>query len=187
MRPSRRKAREVALQAMYEAEIGRTDLSVALEQALEANPMASDLQDYTRRLVEGIDKEWRNLDRKIAPLVQDYDYERIVTIDKNLMRIAAYEFFHEPTIPPAVSINEAVTIAKKYSTAESGRFVNGVLAALLQESPKANWDPTVLSSEAEEFAAPEPEPEVEEEFIEADSDRAKEVARVAGWRLRGSD
>ena len=84
MRPSRRKAREVALQAMYEAEIGRTDLSVALDQALEANPMGQELQDYTRRLVEGIDKEWRILDSKIAPLVQERPFFHSLTLEAGL-------------------------------------------------------------------------------------------------------
>src|SRR5690349_7281417 len=100
----------------------------------------------------------------LADRIPDYDFNRIAAIDGNILRIAAYELFFEPGIPPAVTINEAIEIAKKYSTAESGKFVNGILGRLLADSPKANWDPA--SAPAEEIEEPSTEPEYEIEVIE---------------------
>ena len=88
-----------------------------------------------------------------------------------------------------MTINEAVDIAKKYSTAERGKFVNGVLGKVVNDSPKANWDPKSAPVEAVEEppAEPEPEMEIEERFIEEGSDEEKSLARIAGWKLRTED
>ena len=72
--------------------------------------------------------------------------------------MACYELFHMPKIPPKVTIDQAISLAKRYGTEESGRFVNGLLGSMLEKSPKADWDP----SHAEAFEPdPEPEPEIE--------------------------
>jgi N utilization substance protein B len=124
------------------------------------------------------------LDKLLALIILEYDYSRVAIVDKNVLRIAAYELLHEPSIPPAVTINEAIEISRKFSTIESGKFVNGVLGKLLEQSPKANWDPATAPPEQEEMA-PATEPvEVIEETIEADSDEAKGLKRIGAWKLK---
>lgn len=144
------------------------------------------LQPFCTELVLGVEAHLKDLDALIEPLVKDYSYDRVVSMDKTLMRIAAYELFYMPSVPPAVSLDEAIELAKKYSTAESGKFVNGVLGKLLGQSPKANWDPASAPEEFEEQPPePEPEPEIEITEVIAGSDEEK-LARVGRWSLRSS-
>ncbi len=85
---------------------------------------------FIHKLVTGVLAQREKIDRRLAGLASGWSLERQVAVDRNIMRIAAYEMLYVPGIPTGVSINEAVELAKKYSTAESGRFVNGVLGAL---------------------------------------------------------
>ena len=71
----------------------------------------------------------------------NYTVDRLTAVDRNVLRVATWELFHLAYIPPVVTINEAIEIAKKYATAESGRFVNGVLGTMLKRSPKRDYDP----------------------------------------------
>ena len=92
------------------------------------------VQRFARELANGVWKSRVALDRMISAAIQDYDYNRLALIDKNLMRIAVYELENIPYSPPRVTINEAIEIAKRYSTTESGKFVNGVLGNVLKKS-----------------------------------------------------
>jgi N utilization substance protein B len=185
---SKRRAREAALRALYEIELGHARLQEALDQSLAFADLTPELAQYTERVVRGIREKLPIIDQRIAPLIHDYDYSRIAVVDRNVLRIATYELLEEPAIPPAVTINEAIEIAKRFSTAESGRFVNGVLGSLLQETPKANWDPRTAPPEyQEEPAPPEPEPEIEEEVVEEGSQEAKTAQRFGVWKLRSGD
>ncbi len=170
---SKRKAREAAMRTLYEIEIGHTDTSSALEVTLEEADLAPDLAAYAERLVRGIRGMIPIIDQKLSSIVIDYDYNRIAAVDRNVLRVAAYELLEIPEIPPAVTINEAIEIAKRYSTAESGKFVNGVLGRLLQDTPKANWDPRTAPPEADEALDADPEAEVVEEVVEEGSEDAK--------------
>jgi N utilization substance protein B len=147
--------------------------------------------EYAERLVRGVVANRLELDTTLIALVQGYDYGRLLAVDRNVMRLAAYELIHEATIPPAVSLNEAIEIARKYSTEESGKFVNGVLAAVKDRSPKAQWDPDTAPPEFDETPEPDaellgdPEP-VEEVTVSEDSPEAK-VAKRHGWVLRSDE
>lgn len=186
MARSKRRSREAALQTLYEIEVGKGHEASAMTNTLEAAELPEDLAEYAVRLTEGIRARQQELDGILSPLVEGYEFSRLAAVDRNLLRIAAYELYHEPAIPPAVSINEAIEIAKKYSTAESGRFVNGVLGRLVKQSPKANWDPASAPQESEpEEVVRERGPEVE--TIEVDSDEAKRLAKAGGWKLRSDD
>lgn len=178
---SKRKAREAALRALYEIEIGHADIASALQVTLEEASLAPDLAAYAECLVRGIRKGLADLDGRLGPLIKEYDYSRIAVVDRNVLRIAAYELCVIPEIPPAVSINEAIEIAKRYSTAESGKFVNGVLGQLLKQSPKANWDPA--SAPPEEYAD-DPEQEVVEEVVDEASDTGKLASKFGTWKIR---
>ena len=184
MAKSRRKAREAALRALYEIELGHSRVEDAAVMAADAMGLSPDLGEYALRLVQGVRRELDRLDGIIGPLLRDYDSSRLAAIDRNLIRLAAYELLEEPAIPPAVTINEAVEIAKRYSTAESGKFVNGVLGRLLRDTDKATWDPdkAPIEFEPEEPIFEEETIEIEETTIQADSPEAK-TARRHGWVL----
>jgi transcription antitermination protein NusB len=182
MHKSRRKAREAALQALYQIEIGKRPLAQVLEEMEQHSGLDADLLDFATELVKGFVHERQTLDARIRPFVREYEFERLAAVDRNVLRIAGYELFFVPNIPPAVSINEAIEIVKKYSTAESGRFVNGVLGNLLLESPKANWDPSQYVQEEQAEREEEAEPAVEE--IEESSPEAQELQRVGAWKIK---
>jgi N utilization substance protein B len=184
---SRRKAREAALRALYELEFGKRPLHTILKDTIEAASLDPELTNYAERLITGVREHQASIDDNLAKLILEYDFDRIAAIDRNVMRIAAFELYYEPPVPPAVTINEAIEIAKKYSTAESGKFVNGVLGRLLKESPKADWDPATAPKEEREEVVHEPPVAIEEERIEAGSDEEKRLSKMGGWKLRSED
>lgn len=184
MRASRRKAREAALAALYKIEIAKSPIGVAIEEMREASDLDGELLEFAERLVTRVRENQAKLDQELSARILDYAYDRIGVVEKVVMRIAAYELLMEPAIPPAVTIDEAVEIARRYATPESGKFVNGVLDRLRRESAKANWDPATAPPEFAEAPAPDEPEEIEEVAVEAGSDEAKQLARIAGWRLR---
>lgn len=182
MRNSRRQAREAALKSLYEMEIARTRLEDAIGEMAENNDLSEELTQFAERLIREVYGNRKELDDRIETAVLDYDFDRIAAVDRNLIRIAACELFYFPEIPPAVSINEAIELAKKYSTADSGRFVNGVLGRLLKESPKASWDAAEHLAELETPPPPEPAPEIE--TLDETTPEGKELTRVGLWKIR---
>ena len=184
---SKRKAREAAMRALYEIEIGHTDTTTALALTLEEANLAPDLAAYAEKIVRGIRGQIAGIDHQLAVIIKDYDYNRIAAVDRNILRVAAYELLEIPEIPPAVTINEAIEIAKRYSTAESGKFVNGVLGRLLKDSPKANWDPATAPPEAHEEPEEESEPTIVEEVVEEGSEELKFATKFGPWKVRSGE
>jgi N utilization substance protein B len=125
--PSRRYARELALQALFGIEIGHRPPAEVLEETLE-HVDASETRRFVNDLVYGTLEHAAQSDAVIAPLLEGWTLERLPTIDRILLRMAVFELRERPQTPPAVVINEAVELAKRFSTEDSGRFVNGVLA-----------------------------------------------------------
>ena len=125
---TRRYARELALQTLYSVEVGKNDPAAALEQTF-AGPADSEGRAFVRDLVLGTLEHAERSDEVIAPLLQGWTLERLPTLDRLVLQMGVYELRHSPQTPAAVIINEAVELAKKFSTEDSGRFVNGVLAA----------------------------------------------------------
>ena len=124
---SRRQARERALSLLYEASAkGQTAGAV-----LDDLPVAPD--EFTVDLVRGVESSIEELDGLIASHAIDWALDRMPVVDLTLLRVATYELCHRPDIPTAAVISEAVELAGEYSTDESGRFVNGVLAAIAGE------------------------------------------------------
>lgn len=182
---SRRKAREAALKALYEVEIGKGFPLEVLRDTLDLADLEPELHDFAETLVTGVLAEQERIDNLLNGFLTGWDLERVATVDKNMLRLAYYELERYPQIPPAVTIDEAIEIARKYSTAESGKFVNGVLARALETLPKANWDPSDVNREPEQEEKEEEfVPEVIEETIKADSEEAGKLAKVGGWKLR---
>ncbi|MEY4338966.1 MAG: transcription antitermination protein NusB [Actinomycetota bacterium] len=121
----RSDARERALIMLYEAETK----SISPVDVLEAQIATPD--ELTRTLVIGVDEHRVRLDEAIAAHSKGWSLSRMPTIDRNVLRIAAFELLGRPEVPVAVVIDEAVELAKRFSTDDSGRFVNGVLSALV--------------------------------------------------------
>jgi transcription antitermination protein NusB len=124
---TRRQARELALSLLYEADAKSAAPSVVLaEFPIDPDPFAADL-------ISGIDEHQTDIDELIRRFAKDWTLERMPVVDRNLLRIGVYELVHRPDVPTAVVISEAVELARRYSTEESGRFVNGMLGRIAEE------------------------------------------------------
>jgi transcription antitermination protein NusB len=132
MKNRRREARELAMKILYQVEVGRRPLEEVLEITLEAVPVPEEERGYLESVVRGVLEHREELDRIIAGLASGWKLERIANVDRNVLRLALYEIEHRPEIPTSVSVNEAVEIAKKYSTEDSGKFVNGILGSYVR-------------------------------------------------------
>ena len=124
---SRSESRERALHLLYEAEARDLPPAGALTGAV-VTP-----DPYATRLVEGVGEHLDDIDALVGRLSRGWTLERMPAMDRAVLRIGVYELGHEPDVPTAVVLDEAVELAKRYSTEESGRFVNGVLAAAATE------------------------------------------------------
>lgn len=125
---TRRQARELALQVLFQLEFapGR-DLTLALRNFQAAFEAEADTWDYAMQLLQGIQVKQAELDQLIQTHTAHWKLERLALVDLNVLRIAAFELQNGALAPAPVVINEAIEIAKKYGTTDSGKFVNGVL------------------------------------------------------------
>ena len=124
---TRRHARELALQALYGSEIGKRPADELVAELLSAGA-PSEGRAFVRDLVLGTLENAPESDALIAPLLEGWTLDRLPTIDRIILRMSAFELNHRRETDVAVVINEAVELAKKFSTEDSGRYVNGVLA-----------------------------------------------------------
>ena len=134
----RRRAREVTLQALYAAEISGNDISQIIENMFDREVLPEDVKDFGEGLFR---KSWTHreaLDREVASVVENWEFQRIALIDRLILRMALCELVYFDQIPPKVTINEAIDLAKTFSTAKSGCFVNGILDALFQKLRKSD-------------------------------------------------
>ncbi len=131
-RGSRRAARELALRALFQADLAAISadetVALSLSQAHYSPPTLS----FAEQLIRGGLHHQRDLDRVIERYARGWTLERMANVDRNILRLAAFELLYLPETPPSVVADEAVELAKKYSTQESGRFVNGILGNLIR-------------------------------------------------------
>lgn len=137
---SRRRSRERALQSLYQMDIGQVPLAEALEHVLAESSKPVD-EPFLRKIVEGTYEHKTELDEIIDRYSVGWETERMPSVDRNVLRIAAFEFIYHPETPEGVVVNEAVELAKKYSTEESGKFVNGILGKMIQDIPELRVKP----------------------------------------------
>ncbi len=131
----RRQAREWAVQLLFQTEFNPDNLDQALADFWndeEKKPSERDTT-YVNEVVHGVIEKRREVDRTISKYTQNWDVDRLGVLDRTILRVAVYEMLFRSDIPPVVSINEAVEIAKAYISKESGRFVNGVLDRIQKE------------------------------------------------------
>lgn len=127
----RRLGRDLALKLLFQVDVGRIPLAEVLAHFREdSGRLPASALDYAESLAKGVAQHLREIDRMLDELAEGWSIERLASVDRNILRIASYELLHERSVPVSVVINEAVELAKKYSTAESGRFVNGILASV---------------------------------------------------------
>ena len=131
----RRQAREWAVQFLFQQEFNPDDIDRALADFWDdpdKKPAERD-RTYVNEVIHGIGEKRRDVDRMISRYTENWDMERLGVLDRTVLRVAVYEMLFRGDIPPVVSINEAVEIAKAYSGKGSGRFVNGVLDGIQKE------------------------------------------------------
>ena len=129
----RRKAREIVLQALYEAEFSDRPGAEIIESRAEERSSSEESVKYARVLFESVRENTEGLDEKIEAALTNWDLDRVSIIDRNIIRIALAELLFCHEVPAKVIINEAIEIAHKYSSKEAGRFVNGLLDRFAQE------------------------------------------------------
>ena len=123
----RRDAREAAVQYLYQREMQGDQSDQALEEFYEMRGLSPSGKRFCNELLEGWMQHREEIDAVIAKNARNFEFNRLSAVDRNVLRIACHEILFRSDIPAPVAINEAIEIAKKYSTEDSGKFVNGVL------------------------------------------------------------
>lgn len=140
-RGGRRRARETALQALYQIDVGGiapVDVDAALETffSLYAQDEDEETRKFAGELVRGCAERFEAIDTKIRDVSRHWRIERMARVDRNVMRLAVYELLALPDVPRRVTLNEAVELAKRYGDENSASFVNGVLDKIASELNK---------------------------------------------------
>lgn len=137
---SRRKSRELALQMLFQWEVGQHTPGKVVAAFLPAHKADDEVKEFARRLFEGTVAEISNIDPLVRRHAEHWKLERMAAVDRNVLRLATYEMLHFPETPPAVIINEALELARRFSTPEAVEFANGVLDAVRKSlaSPAAS-------------------------------------------------
>jgi len=130
LRP-RRRARIVALQALFEVDMARHDPQQVLQTRIDEERLAVELQAFTQALVYGSLSHIDVLDEVIRRMAPDWPVEQMPGVDRSILRMAVYEILYPGDTPAKVVINEAVELAKLFGSDSSSRFVNGVLGTLV--------------------------------------------------------
>jgi len=123
----RRDAREAAVQYLYQRELQADETDALLEEFYRLRGLSPSARRFCETLLKGWMLNRAAIDAAIREHARNYEFARLSAVDRNILRIACQELLFCEDIPPAVAINEAIEIAKKFSTGESGKFVNGVL------------------------------------------------------------
>ncbi|MBF0318540.1 MAG: transcription antitermination factor NusB [Nitrospirae bacterium] len=132
---TRREAREYVLQALFQYEFTKsvTDRE-EIQKRLERKSPSGEIIEFVDDLIRGVIRHLNEIDERIQSVSKHWELQRIASVDRNIIRFAVYEILYRADIPAAVTINEAVDIAKKYSTLESFSFINGILDTIAKDT-----------------------------------------------------
>jgi transcription antitermination protein NusB len=133
---TRRRARRVTLETLYEYDIADHPPGEILQQRLADSPMEKSGVDFASHLVQGTIAHLEDMDRLIARYAPEWPLDQMAVIDRNVLRIAIFEFLVDGQTPVKVAINEAVELAKTYGSDSAPRFINGVLGTLADQIPQ---------------------------------------------------
>ena len=135
----RRKAREFALQVLFQLDIRKEKPTITLFKRFWAeNESDDEVRAFTEEIVTGTYKHLKAVNAKVLACAKNWTLDRMAVVDRNVLRMAAYEILYRMDIPPSVTINEAIELAKKFGTDESGAFVNGILDSLARMAGKVD-------------------------------------------------
>ena len=142
----RRKAREAAIQYHFWRDLQKGETPERIDDFWEFCPAAARVREFAQPLIEGMVVHLPEIDDRIRRYCENYEFRRIAAVDRNVLRLAIYEMLFRDDIPPVVSINEAIELAKKFGGAESGRFVNGILDRVRKELTRPAREAVVKST-----------------------------------------
>jgi transcription antitermination factor NusB len=137
---NRTRAREISLQILYQLDLREEELREHLDDLLLDEEEPEEVIEFSRGIVLGVLEARDESDRMITEVAEHWDIARMAAIDRNILRIAVYEMTSRPDIPRKVSINEAIELGKKYSTEQSGAFINGILDRIRRQIEDARTD-----------------------------------------------
>lgn len=129
----RRTARECALQMLYELDVGKHSEAEILGTFWEMNEHPKKVQEFANQLFQGTVGQLQQIDEIVQRHTQHWRLSRMAVVDRNILRLAVFEFLSHARTPGTVVINEALEIAKRFSTNESAQFVNGILDSIKKE------------------------------------------------------
>ena len=133
---ARRKAREKALQILFQLDFDSSDVEAVCRGFWSGHASSRKVREFAEELVKGTYANRESIDRMVASTIENWAMDRLASVDKAILRFATYELMYMPDVPPKVTINEAIEIAKAYGTEQSGGFVNGVLDRIREKMGK---------------------------------------------------
>jgi len=137
---TRRKSRELALQALYQGEQAGQNGLLVFEEFCAHFQVNKKSIPYAKKLLDGVQEKADAINQLISKYAENWRLERMSVIDRNILRLAVYEVHYQDDVPTSVAINEAVEIAKRYSTDDSGPFINGILDSMAKEEASGPED-----------------------------------------------
>ena len=144
----RTQGRELALQLLYQLDLRGDDVLREIDAYLEGESGAdAEVRAFAKELLHGYMERRVEIDRRIEEVARNWQLRRMAAIDRNILRLGAYELLYRTDIPPLVAINEAIEMAKKYSTKNSGPFVNGILDNIRLKAVPRKPEPGTRSPE----------------------------------------
>jgi len=132
----RREGREAAVQFLFQDDLNKTaprSLPEVLGEFWKLRESAPKTREFAAELIHGVMENHDAIDERIKKVTANYELHRIAPVDRNILRVAIYEMLYTSEVPPVVCINEAIEIAKRFGSEDSGRFVNGILDRLKEE------------------------------------------------------
>lgn len=130
---SRKLAREIAFQTLFQMDLSKGDPEVVLTQRLDGVDLSQDNQNYVKTVVRGVKEQILALDAQISSISETWEVHRLGYIERSILRLAIFEIVFMDEIPAGVAVNEAVELAKKFGDDRSPRFVNGLLGTVIRD------------------------------------------------------
>jgi len=137
----RRRARECALQMLFQMDVAGGPPEEIFAQFWADQASTPELKSFAEDLVRGVARERLFLDNVVAVSAENWRVERMAVVDRNVLRMAAYEMLFDEEVPPVVAIDEAIEIARKFGSEESGAFINGILDAVRKRIERGEITP----------------------------------------------
>jgi N utilization substance protein B len=134
---SRTKAREYALQMLYQLDLRQASSQEVLEGFWQGREPPAEIKAFASQLFLGTVEHLPTIDPLIAGYANNWELKRMAVIDRNILRLGAFELLHQEDVPPKVCLNEAIELAKRFGDAESGKFVNGILDTIHKSHARA--------------------------------------------------